>query len=110
MDQADQQINEYIEGLVSDCINSPVFVSLSPDRKQQMTDSIRDHLYKVIAEIVIGALDKEQFSQIEHLEPGSVEMANKIQDFASKIPNLHKIIEDRLTREVEGIKNRSPLS
>ncbi|MDD5147759.1 MAG: hypothetical protein PHV63_04415 [Candidatus Daviesbacteria bacterium] len=110
MDQADQQINEYIEGLVSDCINSSVFVNLSPDRKKQTTDSIRDHLYKVITEIVIGALDKEQFSQIENLEPGSVEMTDKIQDFASKIPGLHKIIEDRLAQEVADIKNRPPLS
>lgn len=106
MDQIDQQINDYIEGLVADCINSPAFINLSPDRKKQIEDSIRDHLYKVIVEIVIGALDKDQFSQIENLDPGSKEMADKIRDFASKIPGLHKIIEENLDREVAGIKNR----
>ena len=95
MDQVDLQINNYIEGLVADCLNSPNPVD---------PETVRDRLCKVVVETVVGALDQNQFSQIENLDPGSQEMADKIQDFASKIPGLSSIIEQKLSEEVLRIK------
>lgn len=95
MDQVDLQINNYIEGLVADCLNIPN----PPD-----AEMVRDRLYKVVVETVVGALDQNQFSQIENLDPGSQETADKIQDFASKIPGLSSIIEQKLSEEVIRIK------
>lgn len=100
MDQVDLQINNYIEGLVMDCLNSPN----PPD-----PEMVRNRLYKVVVETVVAALDQNQFSQIENLDPASQEMADKIQDFASKIPGLHKIIEEKLAQEVANIKQTPSL-
>lgn len=104
-----QNIEEYIQGLVTECLQAPGFVYLSPEQKNQLAVQIQDHLYQTIITTSVERMNESQFSQIEHLDPASPEMAEKVQVLAAQIPGLADDIEKRLRQDVEYIKQNSRL-
>lgn len=106
----DQRIEQYIEGLVRVCLSQPQFANLLEPQRNQVADQVRKRLYKVITDSVIDKLNDEQLSVLEALDPSSIEMEKKIQEFASQMPGLAQELDQKLKAEVENIKQNQQLS
>lgn len=104
-----QSINDYIQGLISECLQAPGFINLSFEQKNQIANQIREHFYQAVMETLVERLNEQQFSQIEQLDPNSPEMAEKIQLLAAQVPGLAADMENRLRQDVEYIKQNSRL-
>lgn len=105
----DQNIDEYLNSLVADCLQTPSLSTLSQEQKGIFAQQIKDYFYQAALEALVDKLNGEQFSQIEHLNPGSPEMAEKIQQLASQVPGLSNDIEKRLQQDVSYIKQNSKI-
>lgn len=104
-----QSINDYLQSLVSECLQAPGFINLSLEQKNQIVGQIQEHFYQAVMETLVGRLNEQQFSQIEQLNPNSPEMAEKIQLLAAQVPGLAADMEKRLRQDVEYIKQNSRL-
>lgn len=104
-----QNIDEYLESLVADCLQAPGIINLAQEQKDTFAEAVRDHFSQAILEVLVNRLDEEQFSQIENLDPGSPEMVEKIQQLAAQVPGLADDIEKKLQEEVAYIKQNSKL-
>lgn len=104
-----QNIDEYLEGLVNECLQSPGIINLTPEQKQAIAGQIQNHFTQVVMEVLVDKMDESQFSQIENLEPGSQEMVDKIQVLAAQVPGLTDAMEAKLRQDVEYIKQYSKL-
>lgn len=104
-----ENIDEYLNGLVAECLQAPGIVYLPQEQKDAIALQIQDHFSQATLEVLVNRLDGEQFSQIENLEPGSPEMVEKIQQLASQIPGLADDIEKKLQEDVAYIKQNSSI-
>lgn len=104
-----QGINEYLQSLISECLQAPGFMNLSPEQKNNLANQIRAYFDQAVMETLVNRLDEQQFSQIEDLDPNSPEMAEKVQILASQVPGLAQDIENRLRQNTEFIKQNSHL-
>lgn len=104
-----QNIDEYLESLVADCLQAPEIITLPQEQKDAFAGQVRDRFSQVTLEVLVDRLNAEQFSQIENLEPGSPEMVEKIQQLAAQVPGLADAIETRLQKDVAYIKQNSKI-
>ncbi len=104
-----QSINDYLQGLISECLQAPGFISLPKEQKNQLAGQIQEHFYQAVMETLVNRLDEQQFSQIEQENPNSPEMAEKIQMLAAQVPGLVADMEKRLRADTEYIKQNSRL-
>lgn len=104
-----QNIDEYLNSLVADCLQAPGLITLSQEQKGIFAGRIKDYFYQAALEVLVNKLNGEQFSQIENLNPGSPEMVEKIQQLASQVPGLASDIEKRLQQDVIYIKQNSKI-
>lgn len=102
-----QNIDEYLESLVSECLQAPGVVNLPQEQKDAFAEQVRDYLSQASLEVLVEKLTEEQFSQIENLEPGSPEMVEKIQVLAARVPGLAESLEERFKKDVDYIKQNS---
>lgn len=103
------KIDEYLDYLVIQCLQTPTVLNMTQDQKDQFIVTIRNHFNQVILETLVDRLNAEQFSQIEYLDPTSSEMVEMVQKLASKTPGLMSDIQIRLQKEVEYIQQTSKL-
>lgn len=104
-----QSINDYLQSLVSECLQTPGLINLPQEQKNQIAGQIQEHFYQAVMETLVERLDESQFSQIENLDPNSQGMAEKIQLLASQVPGLASDIEKRLRQDTDYIKQNSHL-
>lgn len=104
-----QNIDEYIDGLVAQCLQAPGIVNLPPDQKSEFTKDVEDYLTQVLLEALVNKLNSEQLSQIENLEPASPEMAEKVQQLAAQIPGFANELENKFHAAVTYIKQNSQI-
>lgn len=104
-----QNIDEYLESLVAECLQAPDVVVLPQEQEQKdaFAEQVRDHLSQASLEVLVEKLTEEQFSQIENLTPGSPEMVEKIQLLAAQVPGLADALEERFKKDVDYIKQNS---
>lgn len=100
----DQKINAYLESLVTEVLNSPMFSSLAEDQKASLAEKIRTRLNGVVIDMVVDNLTDEQFNAIKDFPPDSVEMEDKIEEYASGMPDLAEKLEEKLNQEISEIK------
>lgn len=105
----DEKINAYLESLVTELLNSPMFSSLAEDQKASLAEKIRTRLNGVIIDMVVDNLTQEQFNAIKDILPDSVEMENKIEEYASGMPDLAQKLEEKLNQEISEIKQKPQL-
>lgn len=105
----DEKINAYLESLVAELLNSPMFSSLAEDQKASLAEKIRTRLNGLIIDMVVDNLTQEQFNAIKDILPGSVEMENKIEEYASGMPDLAEKLEEKLNQEISEIKQKPQL-
>lgn len=104
-----QNIDEYINGLVAECLQAPGIVNLSPDQKNEFAQQVQSYLSQVTIETLVNRLNGEQLSQIENLDPTSPEMAEKIQQLAAQIPGFADDLEKKFQEAVSYIKQNSKI-
>lgn len=104
-----QNIDEYLNRLVADCLQAPGIINLPQEQKDEFAERIQDHFSQITLEILVNRLNEEQFSQIEHLEPGSTQMIEKIQQLGAQVPGLADDIEKKLQEDVTYIKQNSKI-
>lgn len=104
-----QNIDEYFDGLVAECLQAPGIVNLPPDQKNEFAQRVQDHFSQVTLKTLIDKLDSEQLSQIENLDPTSPEMAEKIQQLAAQVPGFADDLEKKLQEDVAYIKQNSQI-
>lgn len=113
MDLFTQTVNEgiedYLDDLVVYCLQAPGLAHLPYDQQDRFASKVRNYLYQTVLETFVGGLNKEQFSQIEYLDPSSPQMVAKIQQLAAQIPGLSDDIEQKLQEDMEYIKENSKL-
>lgn len=100
----DQKINAYLDSLVLEVLNSPMFANLPEDQKTSLSEKINDYLNAVIIGAIIDRLNPEQLNVIKSLNPQSIEMESKIEQYASQIPLLADELEEKLNQAVANIK------
>lgn len=105
----DQQFNQFIEQSVSQCINSPVFSSLTGDQKAEMIQKITEHFYNLILTTTLDNLTDEQFVQIKDLTPKDPVLEQKIEEFSSEMPFLAQAIEDQIDKDSKYIQQNGQL-
>lgn len=105
----DEKINAYLESLVTEALNSPMFSSLAEDQKASLAGKIRTRLNGVIIDMVVDNLTDEQFNAIKDFPPDSVEMEDKIEEYASGMPDLAQNLEEKLNQEISEIKQNPQL-
>lgn len=104
-----QNIDEYIDGLVAQCLQAPGIVNLPPDQKNEFAKDVEDYLTQVSLEALVNKLNSEQLSQIEKLEPASPEMIAKVQQLSAQIPGFADELEKKFQATVAYIKQNSKI-
>lgn len=102
-----ENIEEYINGLVAECLQAPGLSSLPLDQKEEFSKQLEEYFYQTAFEVTVEKMTGEQFSQIENLEPGSPEMIEKVQVLAAQVPGLADDLEKKLQEDVAYIKQNS---
>lgn len=104
-----ENIEEYINSLVAQCLQAPGIVNLPQEQKDSFAGQVQDYFSQATLETLVNRLDGEQLSQIENLNPVSPEMIEKIQQLAAQVPGLAGELEARLQKDVEFIKVNSAI-
>lgn len=65
---------------------------------------MRDHFHSLIIDTLLNRLSLEQLSEVEKIKDSPQALEEKIEEYAASVPNLAQDIEERLTREVEAMK------
>lgn len=104
-----QNIDEYINGLVAQCLQAPGIVNLPQDQKDQFAGEVESYLSQVALEVLVNRLNSEQLSQIENLDPSSPEMAEKVQQLAAQVPGFADELEKKFQEAVNYIKQNSKI-
>jgi DNA-binding GntR family transcriptional regulator len=101
----DDKIDKYLEGLVESIMQgSPRLSALSVEDKEKAIEQLRDRLYKLALETLFNRLSSEQKEDVKKaLDNGNVE--ERVEYYASIVPDFAFDLENRLQREVEFIKN-----
>lgn len=99
-----QNIDEYLNTLVAECLQAPSVAAFTLEQKQVFAAKVRDRLYEAALEVLVERMDEKEFSQIENLDPNSLEMVEKIQFLGTQVPGLAEEMEKRFRLEVELLK------
>lgn len=100
----DEKLDAYIESLVLGIMVDPELSNLPQQEKEQYQQKLRDHFHSLIIDTLLNRLAPEQLSEIEKIKDQPELMEEKMEEYAASVPNLAKDIEERLTREVEAMK------
>lgn len=99
----DQAFEEFIEKLVSECLQSSKFAYLPPKEKKDMAEKLRNHFYNMTLNTLIDQLSSDQIVQIRALDPKDPKMEKLMSEFAACIPGFATVLEDKLTIEMDQI-------
>lgn len=105
----DQKVNEVLDNMVSQVLASDMYVNLPEDQKSSLAPKIRTHLNGVIIDTMVDRMSDEQLNAIKDLPADSREMEDKIEKFATAMPNLAQDLEEKLNQAVIDIKQNPQL-
>lgn len=100
----DEKLDAYIESLIAAVMANPGLTAMAEQEKQQYKQKLRDHFHSLIIDTLLNRLEPEQLSEVEKIKDNPQALEEKIEEFAASVPNLAQDIEERLTREVEAMK------
>lgn len=100
----DEQIQQFIDNKVGECLQDPQFANLPEDQKNNLKERIYTYLYKSMILALIEQLNDAQVMAIKDLELESPEMEEKLQQFSAEIPGMAFVLEDKLNEEALKIK------
>lgn len=105
----DQKINEILDGLVSQVLASSMYSNLPEDQKSSLAPKVKTYLNGVIIDTMVDRMSDEQLNAIKDLPADSREMEDKIEEFATTMPNLAQDLEEKLNQVVSDVKQNPQL-
>lgn len=97
----DQQINKYINGLITQYFtDNPHLSGLAAEQKSSIETTLRGILYKSAVEELINRLNEDQINQVADLDFTSPEMLAKLEQFAATMPDFLSALETRFQQEL----------
>lgn len=100
----DAKITAFIESLVAEVLQIPDFASLSEAEKNEVAEKMRDRVNDITLNTLLDRLNLAQLQEIQDLSADNPQLAQKLQEFASKDPFLAEEVEKQLLEEVKKIK------
>lgn len=100
----DEKIEAYIDSLVTQILNTSNTATLAAEQKSDLAEQVKDRLYQLIFDTTMSMFSPEQMEALRQLPEDSLEMGQKMEEFAATVPNLAQILETKLNQEVETIK------
>jgi hypothetical protein len=82
-----QDIEQYINKYIEECLNAPSFISLNEEQKNQVKQQLGEYFNQLIIETLINNLSLDQ-----------------LQLFAAQIPGFLMILEEQVKKSTESIK------
>lgn len=104
MDNINQKIDAYIEGLVLGILAHPSLQNLNPQQREEYAQKLRGHFYNLILETAFGQMNPEQIADLKANLGDSQKLEEKIEEYSSLIPGLAEDIEIRLQKEFDVMK------
>lgn len=105
----DQQIEEYIKGLITQCLNSPGFASLDVSQKNQIAEKLKDYFNEVVISVLIDNLSDAQVDEIKDLSFRSPSMIAKLEQFSGQIPGFLFLAQEKLESEATNINQTAKI-
>lgn len=102
-------IEQYIKGLIDECLQAPGIVNLSQEQKDAFVAEVESYFSQATMEVLVNRLNSEQLSQIENLDPRSDEMSEKVMMLAAQVPGFAGEMEKRLRQDTDYIKQNSKI-
>lgn len=100
----DQQIDEYINNFIDDCLGSEHFVNKSDDEKGQLRERLATHLQGVVLHTLVDNLNMDQLERFNNIDPNSDDAPVEVEKLASEVPDFITMVDEVLKKEVESIK------
>lgn len=99
----DKIFEEFIEKLVSECLQGDKFSSLSEKEKIETAEKLRDYFYNVVIDSLLDQISEDQLAEIKDLDAKDPKMAEKLTQFAAALPGFGFYLEDKLKKEMDLI-------
>ncbi len=100
----DQQIEEYLNKLIEDILNSSHFAGFSEASKQELRQKVESYFYRVSLDAMIENLSDEQLQGMEKMDPNSPDTEEKLTVLSAQIPNFAETLQKALEDAAEEIK------
>lgn len=97
------QITNFIQGLVSQCLNSSAFVNLPDDQKAETLEKLTEYFHDLMVKTLLDNLNADQLNQIKDLDFKSPEMEEKLEQFGASIPGFAFTLDQKLKDEAARI-------
>ncbi len=105
----DKDFEQFLENLVSECLESDKLAYLPEAEKKEIVSKLRDHFYSVTIDVLIDRLSDEQVAQVKGLDPKDPKMQDLMSQFAASIPGFAFVLEDKLKKEQDKILQTSQI-
>lgn len=100
----DQQIDEYLDKFVEDCLSSTVFSGKSDEEKNNLREKLRIYLEGVILHTLVDNLNLEQLERFNNVDPNSDQVPAVVEQLAAEVPGFMDLADEAFKKEVESIK------
>jgi|SRR3989344_8969113 len=101
----DQDIEQYLNKYIEECLNSPGFSALNEEQKVEAQKQLEEYFNQLILETLINNLSQDQMNQLgQDADFESPETLDQLQLFAAQIPGFLMILEEQLKKSAESIK------
>lgn len=105
----EMDITSYIDNLIFDCLQLPLFSHLSEDQKTEATYKLRDYFYFAVAETVLNKLTEKQVQELTQFSLEDPLLEEAMAHILAQIPFLKETVEQRLDRDFEIIRQTATL-
>lgn len=102
----EQQVEEYLNNLVAECMQTPAYAILPEDQKAQIGQNLHNHFNQLMINTLVDQLNDAQLMELDQIDVESPQMEEKLFEYASEIPEFMSILEQALKNEVAKITNQ----
>lgn len=99
----DQELTNYIDKLVAECMSIEAFAQLSEQDKEDYSAAVKRQLQIVIFQTLLDNLTPYQLREIENLDFADPASDIKVAELSGSIPNFAILLHDALDQEVQKI-------
>lgn len=99
----DEQITKYIDNLVNEVLQIPVFAILKKEDQTAVADKLKDHFYSLVFATILESMNDAQVMELKNTDLTSQEGLDKLQVIAASIPGLAEEVDSRLKKAQDQI-------
>lgn len=101
----ENDLKNYIDKLVAECLNHEVFNSLDEDAKKTKTKEIKRFLQLLIFQSLIDNLAPHQLEELNTLDFSDPNTDTKVAEMSASIPNFGLLVQAELEQAVKNIQD-----